>query len=89
MEITLTLVAISFGTAILNELIKLIPAIGQNELIRSAVAVVVIAILAFLTNGLEWSWLNFYAVMAFAFLNYKMIVQPIATAIGSPSQPRK
>lgn len=89
MEITLSLVMIGLGTAIINEIIKLIPQVGQNDAIKSLVAIIVVAVLAFLTNGLEWSWLNFYAVMGFAFLNYKMIVQPAAKAIHLASQPQE
>ena len=87
MEITLSLALIGFGTAVINEIIKLVPPVGQNDAIKSLVAIIVVAVLAFITNGLEWSWINFYGVTGFAFLNYKMVVQPVAKALHLPSQP--
>ena len=87
MEITFSLALIGLGTSIINEIIKLVPFVRENDAIKSLVAIIVVAVLAFLTNGFEWSWINFYGVMGFAFLNYKMIVQPVATTLRLASQP--
>jgi hypothetical protein len=86
MEITLATAIVGLGVSILTELIKLVPAIGQSSALKSLVAIIIIAILAFLTNSMEWSWVSFYAVMAFAFVNYKMLVQPVAKAIHLRTQ---
>lgn len=85
MEIILSTYIIGLLTSVFTEIVKFIPKIGQNEFIKSLTAVILVALGAFLTIGFTWS--NFFWVMLFAFGNYKMIVQPVAKALGLPSQP--
>jgi hypothetical protein len=80
MEINLPVYLVGLLTSILTEIIKIFPAIGDNDFAKSLVAIIVIAIGAFLTVGL--SWVNFFTVMGWAFINYKMLVQPFSAKIG-------
>jgi len=86
MEITIALAIVGLGASILTEIVKLVPVVGQSDALKSLIAIIIVAILAFLTNNMEWSWVSFYAVLAFAFVNYKMIVQPVAKTIHLTSQ---
>ena len=86
MEITLTAAIVGLGVSILTEIVKFFPAIKESDTLKSLVAIIIIAVLAFLTNNMEWSWASFYVVMGFAYLNYKMLVQPVAKALHLPTQ---
>ena len=86
MEITIALAIVGLGASILTEIVKLVPAVGQSDALKSLIAIIIVAILAFLTNNMEWSWVSFYAVLAFAFVNYKMLIQPASRALGLSSQ---
>ena len=84
MEILIPAYLVGLLTAILTEIIKLFPKIGKSEILKSLVAIIIIALGAVVSIG--WSWTNFYWIMLFAFANYKMIVQPVASTLGLRSQ---
>jgi len=83
-EIILPTYLVGLLASVLTELIKLVPKIGKSDVLKSLTAVILVALGAIVYIG--WSWANFFIVMAFAFVNYKMLVQPVAVAIKSPSQ---
>ena len=86
MEIILPVYLTGLLTSILIEIIKFFPAIGEDDLRKSLVAIILVALGASITVG--WSWGNFFMVMLYAFANYKMIIQPVAKKLGLPSQPK-
>jgi len=86
MEITLNLALVALGASVLTEIVKLFPKIRESDLLKSVVAIIIVALVAFLSNEYAWNWTYFFGVMAFAFANYKMIIQPVAKATGMKSQ---
>lgn len=82
--IELPLYTIGFLSSLITELFKFFPFVGKSDLGKSITALIVIALATFLTVG--FSATNFFSVMLYAFLNYKMILQPISKGLSSPTQ---
>ena len=89
MDIALSDYMLGFVSAVVTEGLKYFPKLRENELMRSATAFVVLFTVTFASLNWDfpkWSWVKFWNVAVFAFLNYKMIVQPTAKWAGSRSQ---
>jgi hypothetical protein len=85
LEITFPVVLIGFLASVLTELAKTFPVIGKSEILKSLTAIILTFIGAFLVQG-EWTWGAFLSVLVWAFLNYKILVQPISESLGLPTQ---
>ena len=89
MDITLSQYVIGLVSSIVAELFKLFPALRKNDLTIALTAIVVLFLGELYEAGFklaDWSWSSFASLAVFAFLNYKFIVQPIASVMKSDSQ---
>lgn len=84
MEIILPSYLVGLLASILTEIVKLYPKIGESDILKSLIAIILVVLGTIFTIG--WSWENFYLVLIFAFANYKMLIQPIAKVAGLRSQ---
>lgn len=71
--------------SIITEILKIVPALRTNTLVTSIVAIVVVALGTLVTSG-QFTWVSFLNSLAAAFLSYKIVVQPVATASGIKTQ---
>jgi len=81
MEIILTTAILGLAASIFAEVVKLIPRIYNSEVLTSITAIICVAIVAFIANGMIFSFDSFAMVMVAAFLNYKLIVSPISKSM--------
>lgn len=91
MEISLTPAVIGIVSSILTEILKLIPWLNKNNLIKSITTIVVIVIAVFISYGgniTDWKQASviFFQAVVYALTSYKMIVQPIAKESGMNTQ---
>lgn len=86
MDLSLSVAVVGLASSVLTELLKLFPFLKQNELMASVTAIVVTAIATYFSTAGDFTWPHFASVLLFAFLNYKIIVQPVAKALVSPTQ---
>lgn len=87
MEITLSAYLTGLLSAIVAELFKLFPALTKNQTIRSLTVIVVMIIGTLFSVGFDtWDWKKFGAVVIWSFVNYKLIVQPVANDLQLRSQ---
>lgn len=71
-------------TAVISEIFQLLPALRSNDVVRSVVVLVVAlgGVVLFGTVDLK----DFATTLIAALTTYKLIVQPGAKALGSPTQ---
>lgn len=87
--ISLTAYAIGLLSSFVAELFKLIPALTKYESAKVLTAVVVMVGGTLYSIGFDihaWNWDLFGQVVIWSFVNYKMIVQPVAADIKSRTQ---
>lgn len=87
--ISLTAYTIGLLSSVVAELFKLIPALTKYESAKVLTAVVVMVAGTLYTIGFDinaWNWDLFGQVVIWSFVNYKMIVQPVAADIKSRTQ---
>lgn len=77
---------LGFCASIVTELLKYFPALRGNAIVTSIVALVVLTVGVFFTNGGTFSWASFSTALVSAFISYKMIVAPVATAFSLRTQ---
>jgi hypothetical protein len=86
MNIVLSTAVTGLVSSVISEIFKFIPALRKNELVSTIVAIIVVAIAAFVSNGMTWSIDNAIAVLVFSLVSYKTVVQPLAQSVNSPTQ---
>ena len=86
--IDITLSSYGFGllVSIFTELLKFFPWLGKNELTKSLTAVVLAVVGAWYSTGWVWDFDVFAGVLLFAFLNYKMLIQPLGKVSSIKTQ---
>ncbi len=72
-------------TPIITELLKLFPILRTNSLVTSIIAIILVLIGNFLTEG-KFTLDSFVASIVIALTTYKMLVQPLAETGGLRSQ---
>ena len=80
-EITLSTFIIGLMASVLTEVFKIIPILRKNALSKSLTAIIVVILGTFYAVGFNvsaWDWNIFANVLVFSFLNYRIIVRPIA-----------
>ncbi len=88
---TISLSAFTIGllSSVVAELFKFIPALTKYESAKVLTAIVVMVIGTLFSIGFtlgSWDWNIFGQVVIWSFVNYKMIVQPVAADIKSRTQ---
>ncbi len=89
MDLSVSAYFIGLGSSFLTELFKFIPFLNENELTRTITAFVVMALITLASIGFNvqmWDWSVFVQVLLWSFVNYKTIVQPVASATGLRTQ---
>lgn len=89
MDITLAPYFIGLASSALTELLKLIPALNSSTIVRALTAIVVMIAVTLFSMGFNlvaFDWAVFGQVVIWALVNYKMIVQPVAITVSSPTQ---
>lgn len=86
LELTLSVELVALLSSVFAEILKIFPKIKENELIRSLVAMGVVVLGITFQPGLALNLQTFGSVLLFAFLNYKFIVQPVASVMGLGTQ---
>lgn len=81
MDFSVSAALVGLGASVLTELLKFFPVLNKSDWTKSGTALVVVFILALASNAGTWSWSYFVSLLVFALLNYKMIVQPVSTAL--------
>ncbi len=88
-EITLSIFTIGLMSSILTELFKLIPILSENQLRKALTAITVVVfgtLYALEFNVAAWDWSLFINVLIYSFLNYRIIIKPIAKTVGLKTQ---
>lgn len=86
MDFTLTTYAWGLASSVVTEIFKFVPFLNKNNLTRSVTAIIVVAVAAWIQSGSLWSWDVIIPTLGFAFLNYKMVVQPLAKVTNIATQ---
>ena len=86
MDIVLNPYTIGLMTSIVTELLKNIPILRSNDIYKAGTAIVVMAVGTVIYLGGGWDITTFFNVAIFSFLNYKMLVQPLAATANLGSQ---
>lgn len=89
MDIQLSAYIIGLLSSVVTEVFKFFPALSSNEVTKVVTAVVVMAVGTLFSIGFNvtaWDWNLFGQVMIWSFVNYKMIVQPMAKTTGLVTQ---
>jgi len=89
MEILLPAYLIGLMASAVTELLKLFPLLNKNDITKVFTTVVVMAAGTLWHLGFDvsaWDWNLFGQVVIWSFVNYKMIVQPVATTTGLKTQ---
>lgn len=89
MEFALSAYIIGFLSSVVTELFKLFPALNLNPLTKVLTAITVMVIGTLWSIGFNvttWDWNLFGQVVVWSFVNYKMIVAPVAGVIGMRTQ---
>jgi hypothetical protein len=90
-ELTLAPYIIGLLSSAVSELFKLFPTLSSKETYKVLTAVVVMVAGTLFSVNFDihaWDWNMFGQVVMWSFLNYKMIVQPVAKDLELRSQPR-
>ena len=89
MDITFSEMAIAFMTSGLTELLKMFPILNSKPIYKSLTAVAVVAAAAFYMSGFSiaaWDWDKFFTILVFSFVNYKLVIQPVAKSMSLKTQ---
>lgn len=89
MDITFTPYAIGLMASVLTEVLKYLPILNSKPIYKSLTAVLVVAAGAFYMSGFSlaaWDWERFFMILIFAFVNYKVIVKPVAESMNLRTQ---
>lgn len=86
MDIVLNASLLGLCASVLTEIAKYFPLVRNNEMVKSLVAILMVAGVAYVSGGYALTFQSFALVMAFAFLNYKIIVQPVAGTLSLGSR---
>lgn len=76
-------------SSVVTELLKFFPALKANTLTTVATAVIVMTAGTLWSLGFDvsaWDWKLFGEVFVWSFVNYKVIVAPVAATLDSPTQ---
>lgn len=85
MEITLPIYLAGLLSSVLTEAAKFFPFIGNNDVVKSIVAIALCAVGGFVVVG-KFDFDTVLNVLVFAFLNYKFIIQPVSKGVGLRTQ---
>ena len=89
MDIAFSDFAIAFMASALTEILKFFPVLNSQPIFKSLTAVLVVAAGAFYMSGFNiaaWDWNQFFTILMFSFVNYKMLIQPSAKAMSIRTQ---
>lgn len=87
--ISLSAFTIGFLSSLVTEIFKFIPALTKYESAKVLTAVVVMVVGTLFSIGFDlsaWNWNLFGQVVIWSFVNYKMIIQPVAADVRSRTQ---
>lgn len=82
MDISLGVVATGVISSGLTELFKFVPFLSKNSLTKALTAIVVVAVVSFVTNGLTWSLENAIGTLVFSFGTYKAFIEPVRDSLS-------
>lgn len=88
-EFALTPYLIGLLSSMVSELFKLFPFLSGKEIYKVLTAVVVMVggtLVSIKFDTSEWDWNMFSQVIVWSFLNYKMLIQPMAKDLDLQSQ---
>lgn len=86
MDIVLNPYTVGLMASIVTEALKMIPFLRSNDIYKAGTAIVVMFVGTFVYLGGSFDLTTFFNIAIFSFLNYKMIVQPLAGAAQLGSQ---
>lgn len=89
MDIQLTAYIVGLLSSVVTEIFKYFPVLAKNQITKVMTSVVVMVVGTLFSigfNAAAWDWEVFGQVVIWSFVNYKMIVQPMAKTAGLVTQ---